>query len=54
MACMQLRLTPEQMHACQAAASRASVTVQAWAVQSLDQAARHADEHITRSTICLR
>jgi len=53
MACMQIRLTPEQMHACQAAASRAGVTVQAWAVQSLDQAARHADEHITRSPICL-
>ena len=45
-ASLQIRLTPEQMHACQAAASRAGVTVQAWAVQSLDQAARHTDEHM--------
>jgi len=52
MACLQIRLTGEQMHACQAAASRAGVSVQAWAVQSLDQAARHADEENTGSPIC--
>jgi len=53
MACLQIRLTSEQMHACRAAASRAGVTVQAWAVQSLDQAARHAYEHNNGFPICL-
>lgn len=38
---LHLQLTPEQMHACHAAASNAGLPVQAWAIGALDQAARH-------------
>jgi hypothetical protein len=38
---LQVHLTPEQLQACRAAAGRAGLTVQAWAVLALDQAARN-------------
>jgi hypothetical protein len=38
---LQVHLTPGQMHACQAAADRAGLTIQAWAALALDQAARN-------------
>jgi hypothetical protein len=38
---LQIHLTPEQLQACRAAASRAHLTTQDWAVRALDEAAGH-------------
>jgi hypothetical protein len=48
---LQIHLTPEQLRACRAAASRAHLTMQDWAVLALDKAARHElDSHLRHTT----